>query len=136
MVNLSLEGSTMSSTTIAISIIIPCYNAENKLHKCIHSLNRITFPPKEFEVIFVDDYSLDGTVKLLEEEVKKHKNWQLIRLDKNSGSPSKPRNSGASNAKGKYLFFLDIDDEILPDALKELYKKAKNYIQNYRQRHG
>lgn len=100
-----------------ISVIIPCYNALGKIERCLHSLERIDVQPAIFEVIFVDDCSTDGTFDTLTEAVARHPNWRAIQLEANSGSPSRPRNRGHDVALGEYVFFLDCDDEILPDTL-------------------
>lgn len=114
-----------NNDSIHISIIIPCYNAEKKIQKCIHSLKKIQFPQNKYEVIFVDDFSSDNTIGIINSEIKEQKNWFLHTLKKNSGSPSKPRNKGTSLANGEYIFFLDSDDEITPASLQKQYTIAK-----------
>lgn len=109
---------------INISVIIPCYNVENKISKCIRSLEEITLLQDDYEIIFVDDCSSDDTVRIIHAAIKKHNNWFLHVLKENSGSPSKPRNTGISAAKGEYVFFLDSDDEILHSALEKQYTLA------------
>lgn len=107
-----------------ISIVVPCYNARGKIEVCISSLRAIDFPADEFEVIFVDDFSSDGTFHYLENVCREQRNWWVYRLDANSGSPSRPRNLGAMKAKGEYILYLDCDDEIFPDTLREHYNHA------------
>jgi glycosyltransferase involved in cell wall biosynthesis len=107
-----------------ISIIIPSYNAIDKIGRCFKSLSAISVNSPDFEVIFVDDCSTDGTLELIREACLINDNWNYYKLEKNSGSPSQPRNYGISKAVGEYLYFLDCDDEILPDALIFLYKLA------------
>lgn len=102
---------------ITVSIIVPSFNAFYKIGSCLASLRAIEFPVDKYEVIFVDDKSSDGTFELLQKEAKKEINWKVFQLDKNSGSPSKPRNRGLQEAKGEYIFYLDSDDEILQDTL-------------------
>lgn len=109
-----------------VSIIIPCYNAIDKIGRCLNSLKSINFPRDRFEVIFVDDCSNDGTDNYLINECSKRENWFFFQLDENSGSPSKPRNKGIDEAQGEYVYFLDCDDEILSDAISELYDFAAN----------
>ncbi|EPF69978.1 glycosyltransferase [Acinetobacter rudis] len=111
---------------IAVSIIVPCYNAVSKIGKCLASLRNIDFPISNFEVLFVDDCSTDQTYELLLNECLKHSNWSVIKLEKNSGSPSKPRNVGVQLAKGEYIFYFDCDDEILSDTIKLHYEHAEN----------
>jgi len=110
---------------ILVSIIIPCYNAASKIGKCLASLENIDFPKECYEIVFVDDCSTDNTFSLLQEECKYKKNWYAYQLDKNSRSPSKPRNEGVKKAKGEYIFYLDCDDEILPDTLLVHFQHAK-----------
>lgn len=89
------------------------------------SLERLNFDPKKYEALFVDDCSTDGTDELIKKACAKVENWQFLQLEKNSGSPSRPRNKGIEVASGKYIYFLDCDDEILPDALNELTQLAE-----------
>ena len=109
-----------------ISIIIPCYNAIGKIEACIASLENIEYPTSKFEVIFIDDCSKDNTFHYLNELAKKHSNWKVLQMPKNSGSPSEPRNTGISKAKGEYVFFLDCDDEIFSDTLLKHFHEANN----------
>lgn len=109
-----------------LSIVVPCYNAETKIGLCLESLERIGLPEDSFEVLFVDDFSTDGTLALLEQRSVAHPNWRIVALGANSGSPSRPRNVGTSKAVGEYVFFLDCDDEILPEALRLQLELADN----------
>ncbi|MFJ6453424.1 glycosyltransferase [Paenarthrobacter sp. NPDC091669] len=109
-----------------LSIVVPCYNAETKIGPCLESLERISLPEDSFEVLFVDDFSTDGTLALLEHRADAHSNWRVVALAANSGSPSRPRNVGTSKATGEYVFFLDCDDEILPEALRLQLELAEN----------
>ena len=121
-----MEIFIMCDQDVKVSIIIPCYNAENKLDRCVESLKNIDFPEHNFEVIFIDDGSIDNSVFILENETNLYSHWHIIKLNKNSGSPSKPRNIGLKSAKGTYIFFLDIDDEIISSAIKEQYALASS----------
>lgn len=89
------------------------------------SLERLNFDPNNYEVLFIDDCSNDGTDELTKKACDDVENWHFIQLEKNSGSPSRPRNKGIEKARGKYIYFLDCDDEILPDALAELTQLAE-----------
>ncbi|KAE8439228.1 glycosyltransferase [Vreelandella piezotolerans] len=111
---------------IAVSIIVPCFNAYSKIGRCLASLRSIDFPSDDYEVIFVDDKSTDGTYEMLKAECETVKNWSVTQLQNNSGSPSKPRNEGVKLAKGKYVFYLDCDDEILADTIKVHYQHAED----------
>lgn len=107
-----------------VSVIVPSYNAIDKIGRCLTSLRQITLNPADFEIVFVDDCSTDGTYELLSGICADQPNWQVLRLEKNSGSPSRPRNRGIDAARGEYLYFLDCDDELLPGALEALLKLA------------
>ena len=104
--------------TVDVSLVIPCHDAVGKIGRCLASLRRIDLAQRAYEVVFVDDGSSDGTFELLRAQCAGEANWQVIRLEANSGSPSEPRNRGVREARGDYVFFLDCDDEILPDTLR------------------
>lgn len=106
-----------------ISIIVPVYNVEAYLDECIESIINQTF--KDFEVIFVDDGSLDASSKIIERYCEKNDNFILL-SQKNSGSAGGPRNTGIDIAKGKYIFFLDPDDKLPYTALEYLYTAISN----------
>ena len=105
-----------------ISIIVPCYNTEKYLNKCIDSVLNSTF--KDLEIILIDDGSKDNTYKILEEYSKKD-NRVRIYTQENIGQ-AKTRNKAIKLSKGKYLFFLDSDDYIDLDLLEKLYNETKN----------
>lgn len=102
-----------------LSIIVPAYNAAGKIGSSVRSLEDLELGSDDFEVIFVDDCSTDRTPELLDNICRKHRNWRLIKLQKNSGSPSMPRNTGVKAATGDFVFFLDCDDEIIRGSLSE-----------------
>jgi poly(ribitol-phosphate) beta-N-acetylglucosaminyltransferase len=108
-----------------ISVIIPCYNAIGKIERCVSSLKKMNIDASDYEIIFVDDCSTDGTFEYLEVQASSQSNWKIEKLKINSGSPSRPRNQGIQIAKGDYVFFLDCDDEILSDTLTEHLRQAK-----------
>jgi glycosyltransferase involved in cell wall biosynthesis len=107
-----------------VTVIIPCFNAIDKIERCLVSLRAIDMNHLDYEVIFIDDCSTDGTFELIVRECKNESNWRTERLPVNSGSPSRPRNRGLTLAKGEYVFFLDCDDEILSDTLRLHYEFA------------
>lgn len=107
----------MSSNTFKVSVIIPVYNREHIIASCLESIVNQSLPKKLFEVIVVDDCSVDGTV----EAVKSYSdelNLRLISLSENSGGASTPRNIGIRSAQGDYIVFIDSDDVITSNALK------------------
>lgn len=94
-----------------ISVIIPTYNRKNIIIDAIKSV--LEQEPKNYEVIVVDDGSIDGT-----EEYVKQFNFSITYLKKENGGVSSARNFGIKNAKGKYIAFLDSDDVWMPGILK------------------
>lgn len=107
----------------AISVIIPCYNAEAHLSPCLEALTRQTLTADQFEVICVDDCSTDGTVGLILTYQHRIPNLRLIRHDKNRQQGA-ARNTGLCHAKGKFVTFVDADDFLRLDALEVLLNTA------------
>lgn len=99
-----------------ISVIIPTYNRGEFIKKTINSVLNQTI--KNFELIIVDDGSTDNTKEIIEEFIKKDDRVKYF-YQKNSGSPSEPRNLGIEKAQGEYIAFLDSDDEWLPEKLEK-----------------
>ena len=107
---------------IKISCIISTYNRATQLKRAIQSVLNQSF--QDFEVIVVDDHSNDHTKNMMEKLVKKDNRVRYIRLKKNCGFDSHPKNIGIQEARGEYVSFLDDDDVYRKDALKILYKYA------------
>lgn len=105
-----------------ISVIIPVYNAENYLIRCLESVCNQTL--EDIEIICVNDCSTDSSAKILQEYSQNYKNFKFINLEKNQGE-SAARNTGLALAKGEYLAFVDNDDEIDLNFYEKLYEKAK-----------
>lgn len=92
----------------SVTVIIPCYNAETYISKCLESLKNQTF--SDFDVVFIDDCSSDNTLKVIEDFSKNNAlNIKVLRNEKNSG-PAFSRNLGIAAADGKYIAFCDSDD--------------------------
>ncbi|WP_288726795.1 CDP-glycerol glycerophosphotransferase family protein [uncultured Aeromonas sp.] len=110
-----------------ISVIIPVYNVEKYIRDCIDSLTIQVVAGFSFEesveVIFIDDGSPDNSVEIIREYQNTYKNIYLIQQE-NAGQ-SVARNNAIQIASGEYVFFLDSDDLLPPDALSPLYKLAK-----------
>ncbi len=102
-----------------ISIIVPIYNAEKYLHKCIKSLLNQT--KKELEFILINDGSTDNS----EQIIKKYKDKRIKYFKNKNQGIGKTRNFGIDKATGKYIMFLDSDDYLREDACKILYDKAE-----------
>ncbi len=106
-----------------VSIIVPVYNGERYLDKCIESVLRQTHA--DLEVILVDDGSLDGSGAICDRWAEKDGRVKVVH-QKNQGV-SVARNAGLSIATGDYIGFVDADDEIAP----QTYETALNQISNH-----
>ena len=96
--------------SVLISFIIPCYNVANTLCRCLDSVFALNIPETDFEVIAIDDASSDDTLSILRNYSTRHKNLIVIRhlVNRNLGAA---RNTGLAACKGKYVAFVDSDDE-------------------------
>ena len=101
-----------------ISIIIPVYNVENYLRKCLDSVREQTY--RHVEIILVDDCSVDSSGYICDEYACKDDRIQVIHLEKNFGV-SHARNTGIRKAKGEWITFIDGDDYAETDMLECLY---------------
>lgn len=111
----------MKSEIIAkISIIVPVYNVEMYLNKCIESILKQTF--KDFELILVNDGSTDSSGIICDEYMKKDQRIKVIH--KENGGLSSARNAGIDIAIGDYIAFIDSDDYIHPSMYEVLYREA------------
>jgi glycosyltransferase involved in cell wall biosynthesis len=106
---------------IKVSIIVPVYNVEAYLAKCLDSLMNQTL--QDIEIIVVNDGATDGSQKIIDEYVKKSNMFQA--LMKSNGGLSDARNYGIPHAVGEYIGFVDSDDYVDPDMFEILYQKAK-----------
>lgn len=103
-----------------VSIIVPIYNAESYIDKCIQSMINQTL--KDIEIILVDDGSTDRSVEISNKYAEKDERIKIIK-QKNKGVSS-ARNYGISIAKGDFITFVDSDDFIEIDMLEILYNAA------------
>lgn len=99
-----------------ISIIIPVYNAEDYLDRCLESIIEQSFT--SYEVILVDDGSTDSSPLICDRYSATDPRFRTIH--KQNGGVSSARNAGMNLAKGEYLMFTDSDDALLPDALERM----------------
>ncbi|MEI0749670.1 glycosyltransferase [Brachyspira pulli] len=109
---------------IKVSIIVPVYNVEKYLEKCLDSIINQTL--KDIEIICIDDCSSDSSYSILERYSYKDSRIIIYKNIKNSGSGFS-RNVGLSKAKGEYIGFIDSDDYIDKRYFEELYNTAKKY---------
>ena len=106
-----------------LSFILPVYNVEPYLEKCIKSLRDKDMPYDEYEIIVINDGSPDNSEEIVRNLQKKIPNILLI--DQENAGVSAARNKGIGNASGEYLVFIDPDDFVNPHLLKRLYDRAK-----------
>ena len=108
-----------------VSVIIPVYNVENYICRCLDSLFKQTY--QDFEIILVDDCGQDRSIDRAKAYIENNQ-WgekvQYVYHDKNRG-PSVARNSGIHAARGEYIFFIDGDDTISPDCLELMVHHAQ-----------
>ena len=102
-----------------ISVLIPAYNVELYIRECIDSVLNQTM--QDFEIICIDDASTDGTRNILEDYQKKDSRIKVFCHEKNKGQSS-GRNDALAHATGDYVYMLDADDRIVPEAFEELYE--------------
>jgi glycosyltransferase involved in cell wall biosynthesis len=107
-----------------VSVIIGAYEAMPYLIECLSSVEAQTIGPRRIEVVAVDDGSTDGTGEYLEEFAERAPMPVLVIRQENSGGPSGPRNVGLDKATGRYVFFLDADDRLGPQALERMVAMA------------
>lgn len=107
-----------------VSIVIPVYKVEKFITRCLKSVQNQTY--SNIECILVDDCGPDRSIELAKEFIASQNltNFRVIRQPKNLGL-SMARNAGIDDAKGNYLYFLDSDDEITPQAIEHLVALAE-----------
>ena len=104
-----------------VSVIVPVYNVENYLERCLDSLVNQTL--KDIEIIVVNDGSPDNSGEIIEKYSKKYKN--VIGYKKKNGGLSDARNYGLTKANGEYIAFVDSDDYVDRNMFSKLYNKAQ-----------
>lgn len=106
---------------IKISIIVPVYNVENYIYRCLNSLINQTL--REIEIIIVNDGTLDNSMQICKEFAKRDERIKLY--NKNNEGLGLTRNYGLERANGKYIAFVDSDDFLDNDFYEKLYIKAE-----------
>lgn len=105
-----------------VSTIVPVYNAEKYISKCLDSLINQTL--KDIEIICVDDYSTDNSLAILQDYASKDSRIKIIAFETKQNAAI-ARNKGLEVATGEFLGFVDSDDYIDLDFYEKLYHKAK-----------
>lgn len=104
------------------SFIIPVYNAQSSLTKCVYSILKQDFT--SFEIILIDDGSSDESYEVC--KLLQQQDVRIVIIHQENRGVSSARNRGIDAAQGKYLFFVDADDFISEDTLHVLYWKVQN----------
>lgn len=104
-----------------ISVIINVYNGEKFIEKCLDCIINQTY--KNLDILIVNDGSTDNTLKICEN----YKDDRIRIITQGNMGLSKARNVGIENAKGEYLYFIDVDDWIELDTIEYLYNLCKKY---------
>lgn len=108
---------------VKFSIIVPVYNTEEYLEKCIDSIIKQTY--EDYEIILVNDGSTDNSKKIINEYKNKYSDKIKV-INKKNGGLSSARNKGVSKATGEYILFVDSDDYIEKGLLKTLASKTND----------
>lgn len=104
-----------------VSVIVPVYNTEKYLYKCLNSLINQTL--KQIEIIIVNDGSKDSSDSIIKQFMIENKN--IVYIKKDNGGLSSARNVGIDHASGEYIAFVDSDDWVETDMYEKMYLKAK-----------
>lgn len=105
---------------VKVSIIVPAYNAEKTIYQCVESISSQTYD--NLEIIIVNDGSTDNTIGILRKIEEKDKRIKVI--DTLNGGSSNARNKGLSISTGEYIFFVDADDTIEKNMIKDMIEIA------------
>ena len=106
-----------------ISIIIPIYNAEKYLARCIDSI--LSQRVEDFELLLVNDGSKDNSLSICNDYAQRDSRIKVY--DKPNGGVSSARNCGLDNASGEYVMFVDADDKLMPNALEMFSTRIPDY---------
>lgn len=111
--------------SLKLSFILPCYNVERYVADSLDSIYAQDLPEEDYEIICVNDCSKDNTSKVLSEYAQKHSNLTIITHLENQ-TLGGARNSGLKAARGAYIWFVDPDDFIMANCLRELVSIAEH----------
>lgn len=107
-----------------VSVIVPLYNKKEYLQLTVDSILNQTLA--DIEVLIIDDCSTDGSLELCREVYGHDERVRIIQQPHNMG-PGAARNKGINESRGKYIVFVDGDDEILPDRSRKMFETAEKY---------
>lgn len=115
----------MSSGDVKLSIIAPVYNVEKYIRPCVESIFRQGLDDSDFELILVNDGTLDNSFGVISDIMDSHHN--IIILEQKNSGPAIARNNGIKSAKGQYLLFVDSDDLLVDNTISKLLDIALGY---------
>ena len=118
---------------IKVSVIVPVYNVEKFIDKCLNSLVKQSL--KEIEIIVVNDGTKDNSQKIIDKYVKKYPDKIKSYIKENGGQGS-ARNYGLKKATGEYIGYVDSDDFVEKDMYKKLYNKEEIMRRSMRKQIG
>lgn len=107
----------------SVSVVIPVYNSQDYLPKCLDSL--LSYQEDFLEILLINDGSTDSSLKICENYVKNYSN--IILINKQNGGVSESRNIGTQRATGEYICYMDSDDWLAPSILYDMYHFAERY---------
>lgn len=114
----------LAQSEALVSIVIPVYNAEKTLEKCLESVLMQKY--QNTEIILIDDGSADRSAEICKLYQNKYED-KIIYVYKSNGGPSSARNKGIEISKGKYIAFIDSDDAVSPDMISTLVEAAESH---------
>ncbi|WP_067151778.1 glycosyltransferase [Pseudotamlana agarivorans] len=108
-----------------LSVLIPVYNGEKYIKRCLENLLNQNIPKSDYEILIINDGSKDNSASILQYYASKHSNI-LFFNEENRGSDIS-RNKLIEKATGDYIYFLDIDDYVIPNSLSTILELAISY---------
>ena len=116
-----------------LSIVIPAYNVEQYIARCLDSCLNQDIPSDDYEIIVINDGSTDDTLSIIKTYVTHNKNLKYISRENRGLSIT--RNEGLSKAQGTFIWFVDSDDWIAPNCLASIQKQCKSEIDIFQLRY-
>jgi len=103
-----------------VTVVIPVYNKESFIERCMQSLIDLDMDYSQFEAIFIDDVSTDNSYTIIQNYAQEYNFIKCTPLNKNTGDPAIPKNIGIAKAQGEYITLLDADDWLDPQGVPKL----------------
>lgn len=118
------RSSAGANTEPLVSVVVATYNTGPELRRVFDSMDRQSLPAAAIELVVVDDGSTDDTYEQVQRFAADRPYARIHRIP-NSGWPGRPRNIGTDLARGRYVMYMDHDDELFPEALERLCDVAE-----------